>query len=147
MISSDRPIDGVQPRVGGGLSPHATTHPAGKRCPGRRSAFASRCQAALNSRGKDQAHDSPSGATSEGVTAQRPPRRQGRPRGRAARTCVGVAIVRTGGGNADHTTMFGEWEEGHTIFSDIGGNEGSTGVVKADVNHRTYVRAFIHVER
>jgi len=33
------------------------------------------------------------------VTAQRPPRRQGRPRGRAARTCVGVAIVRTGGGN------------------------------------------------
>jgi len=47
---------------------------------------------------------------------------------------VGVAIVRTGGGNADHTTMFGEWEEGHTIFSDIGGNEGSSGVVKADVN-------------
>lgn len=51
-----------------------------------------------------------------------------------------------GGGNADHTTMFGEWEEGHTIFSDIGGNEGSSGVVKADVNHRTYVRAFIHVK-
>ena len=51
-----------------------------------------------------------------------------------------------GGGNADHTTMFGEWEEGHTIFSDIGGNEGANGVVKADVNHVTYVRAFIHVK-
>jgi hypothetical protein len=43
--------------------------------------------------------------------------------------------------------MFGEWEEGHTVFYDIGGNEGSSGVVKADVNHRTYVRALIHVER
>lgn len=51
-----------------------------------------------------------------------------------------------GGGNADHTTMFGEWEEGRTLFSDIGGNEGANGVVKADVNHRTYVRAFIRVE-
>lgn len=48
-------------------------------------------------------------------------------------------------GSGDHTTMFGEWEEGHTIFSDIGGNEGANGVVKADVNHRAYVRAFIHV--
>jgi hypothetical protein len=27
------------------------------------------------------------------------------------------------------------------------GDEGSSGVVKADVNHRTYVRAFIRVER
>jgi len=52
-----------------------------------------------------------------------------------------------GGSAADHTTMFGEWEEGRTIFSDIGGNEGASGVVKADVNHRTYVRAFIHVEK
>jgi len=48
---------------------------------------------------------------------------------------------------ADHATLFGEWEEGHTIFSDIGGNEGASGVVKADVNHRTYVHAFIHVEK
>jgi hypothetical protein len=49
-------------------------------------------------------------------------------------------------GGADHVTMFGEWEEGHTIFSDIGGNEGSSGICKADVNHRTYVRAFIRVK-
>lgn len=51
-----------------------------------------------------------------------------------------------GGSAADHVTEFDEWLEGRTIFSDIGGNEGSSGVVKADVNHRTYVRAFIHVK-
>ena len=51
-----------------------------------------------------------------------------------------------GGGPADHTTEFGEWVEGRTLFRDIGGNEGANGIVKADVNHRTYVRAFIHVK-
>jgi hypothetical protein len=50
-----------------------------------------------------------------------------------------------GGSAADHVTEFDEWLEGHTIFSDIGGNEGTSGIVKRDVNHVTYVRAFIRV--
>jgi len=53
-----------------------------------------------------------------------------------------------GGSSADHTTMFNEWlDGGRRLFSDIGGNEGQSGVVKADVNHVNFVRAWIHVER
>jgi len=53
-----------------------------------------------------------------------------------------------GGSSADHTTEFNEWlDSGHTMFSDIGGNEGLSGVCKADVNNFAFVRAFIHVER
>ena len=51
-----------------------------------------------------------------------------------------------GGGNADHTTMFNEWLDGTSIFSDIGGNEGNAGVCKADVNHVAFVEAWIHVQ-
>lgn len=52
-----------------------------------------------------------------------------------------------GGSGADHVTMFGEWVYGGTLFSDIGGNEGQSGVCKADVNHVTFVRCFVHVGR
>jgi len=53
-----------------------------------------------------------------------------------------------GGSAADHTTEFNEWlDSRHTMFSDIGGNEGLSGVCKADVNNVAFVRAWIHVER